>query len=70
VQAASRNYEVQYRILTRDGKQKWVRDRGCGLPDDDGEEAESDAMSRRIWWIDGYISTNDDLTWTLPGTNQ
>ena len=38
--------------------------------DDLGEEIESDAMSRRLWWIDDYISTNTDLTWTLPGTNQ
>lgn len=38
--------------------------------DDLGEEIESDAVSRRIWWIDDYLSTNDDLTWTLPGTNQ
>jgi hypothetical protein len=30
--------------------------------------AESDAMARRIWWIDDYISAVD--SWTLPGTNQ
>lgn len=34
-----------------------------------GEEvAESDAMARRIWWIDDYISV--DNSYTLPGTNQ
>jgi hypothetical protein len=39
--------------------------------DDFGEEViESDAAARRIWWIDLYRSTNSDLTWTLPGTNQ
>jgi hypothetical protein len=34
-----------------------------------GNEAitESDAMARRVWWIDGYIPSN---AWTLPGTNQ
>lgn len=38
--------------------------------DDDyeGEIIESDAMARRIWWIDDYISS--DNSWTLPGTNQ
>jgi hypothetical protein len=38
--------------------------------DYDGEIIESDAMARRIWWIDEYRSTNEDLIWTLPGTNQ
>jgi hypothetical protein len=39
--------------------------------DETGEEAiESDAMARRIWWIDDYISDNEDNVWTLPGTNQ
>lgn len=39
--------------------------------DEYGEEVtESDAMARRIWWIDNYISPNPDLVWTLPGTNQ
>ena len=33
-----------------------------------GEEVvESDAMARRIWWIDDYIS--ETQAWTLPGTN-
>jgi hypothetical protein len=37
--------------------------------DDAGEEVvESDAMARRIWWLDDYISA--DNSWTLPGTNQ
>ena len=37
--------------------------------DDSGEEVvESDAMARRIWWIDEYRSTNPDLIYTLPGT--
>jgi hypothetical protein len=38
------------------------------------EIAESDAMARRIWWIDGYICNNSTVeepcSWTLPGTNQ
>ena len=39
--------------------------------DDSGEEVvESDAMARRVWWIDDYISDNPDLVWTLPGTQQ
>jgi hypothetical protein len=28
---------------------------------------ESDAMARRVWWIDDYVST--EFAWTLPGTN-
>ena len=33
-----------------------------------GEDVvESDAMGRRLWWIDDYIS--DENAWTLPGTN-
>ena len=36
-----------------------------------GEEViESDAMARRLWWIDDYISADPELVWTLPGTNQ
>jgi hypothetical protein len=39
--------------------------------DETGEEVvESDAMARRVWWIDDYISTNPDLIYTLPGTQQ
>lgn len=39
--------------------------------DDAGEEVvDTDAELRRVWWIDGYISADPDLTWTLPGTNQ
>jgi hypothetical protein len=38
--------------------------------DDLGEVIESDAMSRRVWWIDGYITIDPNLAWTLPGTNQ
>jgi len=39
---------------------------------DDYEEeiTESNAMARRVWWIDDYRSTSDDLIWTLPGTQQ
>ena len=39
--------------------------------DEAGEEVvESDAMARRIWWIDDYVSDNPDLIYTLPGTQQ
>jgi gamma-glutamylcyclotransferase (GGCT)/AIG2-like uncharacterized protein YtfP len=38
--------------------------------DYDSEITESDAIARRIWWIDDYRSANPDLIWTLPGTNQ
>jgi hypothetical protein len=31
---------------------------------------ESEAMARRIWWIDEYRSANPDLIYTLPGTQQ
>jgi len=36
--------------------------------EDPEEVAESDAMARRIWWIDDYIS--EEFSWTLPGTQQ
>ena len=37
--------------------------------DDTGEEvSESDAMARRLWWIDDYVS--DTQAYTLSGTNQ
>jgi hypothetical protein len=36
--------------------------------DYEGEVIESDAMSRRIWWLDDFISV--DSSWLLPGTNQ
>lgn len=38
--------------------------------DDDGYVVESEAMARRVWWIDAYRSTNPDLIYTLPGTQQ
>jgi hypothetical protein len=31
---------------------------------------ESDAMARRIWWIDDYVSDDPALIYTLPGTQQ
>ena len=35
--------------------------------DDSGEEVvEADAMARRVWWLDDYISV--DNSYTLPGT--
>jgi two-component system sensor kinase FixL len=48
---AGRNYEVQYRILAKDGTQKWVWERGCGLPDDDGE----------IRSLEGFVSDATEL---------
>jgi len=36
---------------------------------EDGEEVvESDAMARRLWWIDDYISPEN--SWLLPGASQ
>ncbi len=32
------------------------------------EEIESDAMARRVWWIEDYIPS-DENAWTLPGTS-
>ena len=34
---------------------------------DTGELTEADAMARRVWYLDDYIST--DNAWTLPGTS-
>jgi len=35
--------------------------------DESGEEViESDAMARRIWWLDDYVSETE--SYTLPGT--
>ena len=37
----------------------------------DGEEvSDSEAVMRRLWWIDEYRSADASNTWTLPGTNQ
>ena len=33
----NRSYELQYRIRTRDGSQKWVWERGCGSPNCSGQ---------------------------------
>ena len=38
--------------------------------DDHEEVSEADAQARRIWWIDNYRSENDELIYTLPGSNQ
>lgn len=35
--AEGSNYEFQYRIITRDGTQKWVWERGCGVHGGDGQ---------------------------------
>ena len=35
---------------------------------DTGEFIESDAVARRVWWIDDYIPIED--AWSLPGVNQ
>jgi PAS domain S-box-containing protein len=41
-----RHFELQYRIKTRDGQIRWVREKGVGIFDDDGN----------ILWIEGFIS--------------
>ena len=42
--------------------------------DETGEEVvESDAMARRVWWIDNYICEgllDENCAWSLPGTNK
>jgi hypothetical protein len=38
--------------------------------DYDSDIIESDAIARRLWWIDDYISDDPDNVWTLPGTQQ
>ena len=35
--SAGENFEAQYRIVTKDGRQKWVWERGCGVAGEDGE---------------------------------
>lgn len=47
--SAGSNFEVQYRIFTKDGRQKWAWERGCGVADEDG----------RIAALEGFVS---DLT--------
>ena len=37
------------------------------IDDESGEFVDGDAMFRRVWYIDDYIS--QDNAWTLPGTN-
>jgi hypothetical protein len=42
--------------------------------EDESDELEpgdhvSDAMARRVWWIDDYVSTDEDLIYTLKGAN-
>ena len=44
--AAGKSYEVQYRIVARDGSDKWVRERGCGLKGN-GETGQS---------LEGFVS--------------
>lgn len=54
VQAAlkiGKTYEVQYRIFAKDGTQKWVWERGCGLIDDDGQ----------IRSLEGFVSDATEL---------
>jgi two-component system sensor kinase FixL len=41
-----RPFEIQYRILTRDGTQKWVWERGCGVANERGT----------VRWLEGFIS--------------
>jgi hypothetical protein len=36
--------------------------------DGEGEASESEPTARRVWWIDGYIPTEENA-WTLPGTS-
>ena len=44
--SAGSNFEVQYRIHTKNGEQKWAWERGCAVADEDG----------RISVLEGFIS--------------
>jgi len=44
--SSGNNFEVQYRILTKDGEQKWAWERGCGVTDGNG----------RISMLEGFVS--------------
>jgi hypothetical protein len=44
---------------------QWVLDELAGE-----EVVESDAMARRIWWIDDYFCATEGCSYTLPGTQQ
>jgi hypothetical protein len=35
---------------------------------DEHEFIDSDAMFRRVWYLDDYIAADETKTWTLPGT--
>ena len=41
-----RPFEVQYRIRTKDGTQKWILERGCGVANEQG----------KVRWLEGFIS--------------
>ena len=54
-----------------DGSKMYAVSAQWMFEDDEDYESEiidSDAMSRRVWWIDWYRSDNPDLIYTLPGT--
>ena len=56
-----------------DGSKMYAVSAQWVFEDDDDYESEiseSDAMARRVWWIDDYRSTDPDLIYTLPGTQQ
>ncbi len=44
--SAGSNFEVQYRIFTKDGRQKWAWERGCGIANGDG----------RYSMLEGFVS--------------
>jgi len=44
--SAGSNFEVQYRIFTKDSRQKWAWERGCGVAGEDGQ----------ISALEGFIS--------------
>lgn len=44
--SAGGNFEVQYRLFTKDGTQKWAWERGCGIAGEDGQ----------ILALEGFVS--------------
>lgn len=49
--SAGRPFEVQYRIRTKDGSQKWILERGCGIANERG----------KVRWLEGFISDATEL---------
>ena len=44
--AEGRPFEIQYRVFTKQGSLRWIRERGCGIANDKGT----------IRWLEGFMS--------------